>query len=62
MRLRRGNATSNTAADHITALRRALNQLPADNTAATARGARCCSGSTGPGRPTSCSTGSLRAG
>ena len=31
MLLRRGNAGSNTAADHITILRRALRQLPADN-------------------------------
>jgi hypothetical protein len=33
MLLRRGNAGSNTAADHITVLRQALRQLPADNQA-----------------------------
>ena len=33
MLLRRGNAGSNTAADHITVIRAALKQLPADNTA-----------------------------
>jgi hypothetical protein len=31
MLLRRGNAGSNTAADHITVIRQALRQLPADN-------------------------------
>ena len=31
MLLRRGNAGSNTATDHITVIRRALRQLPADN-------------------------------
>lgn len=33
MLLRRGNAGSNTAADHITVIRQALRQLPADNAA-----------------------------
>jgi len=33
MLLRRGNAGSNTAADHITVIRSALKQLPGDNTA-----------------------------
>jgi hypothetical protein len=33
MLLRKGNAGSNTAADHITVIRSALKQLPADNTA-----------------------------
>jgi hypothetical protein len=47
--LRRGNAGSNTVADHITVLRAALASSPA----AAGRGRRCWSASTGPAAPMS---------
>jgi DDE family transposase len=58
MLLRRGNAGSNTAADHITVIRSALKQLPADNQQGHRSGRSVLIRIDGPGRPTNCSTGS----